>query len=206
METSAAKQSTGVLQTIYERRAVRKFKDRPVDKQLILQLLEAARMAPSAMNRQPWHFYVLMDKAKIAQYAQAIMQHSKFALLKAGAKEAVQHILHPATFHLKDAVDFFKAEDPIFHGAPVVIFISYDRSNDWAQLDVGMCAQNIMLAATSLGLESCPVGFAKFIENTEEYKELAVPASEKLALAIIIGYGDEQPVVHERKKDNARFL
>ena len=206
METAEMVYTNDILKTIFERRAVRKFTDKPVEEKLILELLDAARMAPSAMNRQPWHFYVLTNKEKIKAFSKAIMHHSKLAMVKAGLKEVVHHVLHPSSFHLKDGLDFFKSEDPIFHGAPVVVFISSTRSNEWAQLDVGMCAQNIMLAAKSVGLDTCPVGLAKFIENTEEYKELNVPSSEQINLAIIIGYGNETPSVHERKKDNVSFL
>ena len=84
--------------------------------------------------------------------------------------------------------------------------ISSTKGNEWAQLDIGMCAQNIMLAAKSLGLDSCPVGLAKFIEHTDEYNEMEVPSSEEINLAILIGYGDETPHIHERKKDNAKFI
>ncbi|MDO9001313.1 MAG: nitroreductase [Bacteroidota bacterium] len=198
--------SNEIIKTIFERRAVRKFKEKPVENEIILELLEAARMAPSAMNKQPWHFYILTDKEKIQLFSKAILHNSKLAMLKAGVKEIVNHILHPNSFHLKDGIDFFKTDDPIFHAAPVVIFISSDRSNDWAHLDVGMCAQNMMLAAKSLGLDSCPVGFAKFIENTDEYKKLNIPSSEEINLAIIIGYGNENPKFHDRKKDNATFI
>jgi nitroreductase len=206
METLTKVYANETLNTIFERRAVRKFKERPVDLLLIEELLEAARMAPSAMNKQPWHFYVLMNKEKIKTFSKAIMHHSKLAMLKAGIKEATHHILHPSSFHLKDGVDFFKADDPIFHNAPVVIFISSTRGNEWAQLDIGMCAQNIMLAAKSLGLATCPVGLAKFIENTEEYTQLNIPSSEEINLAIIVGYADETPDLHERKKDNVKFI
>jgi len=206
MESGKRNYPNETVKTIYERRAIRKFKDKPVEKEIIFELLEAARMAPSAMNKQPWHFYVLNNKDVIKALSSAIMHHSKLAMLKAGIKEIVHTILHPSSFHLKDGVDFFKAEDPIFHGAPVVIFISSTKGNEWAQLDIGMCAQNIMLAAKSLGLDSCPVGLAKFIEHTDEYNEFEVPSSEEINLAIIIGYGDETPHIHERKKDNAKFI
>jgi len=49
----------------------------------------------------------------------------------------------------------------------VVIFIISPHDNEWASLDVGMCAQNIMLAAKSLGLDTCPVGFGKYVEKTK---------------------------------------
>lgn len=203
---STIENNNDVIKVIYERRAVRIFKDKEVERELILKLIDAARMAPSAMNKQPWHFYILTNREKIKRFSHSIIQHSKMAMLKAGIKEALHHVLHPGSFHLKDGADFFKAEDPIFHGAPVVIFISSQRSNDWAPLDIGMCAQNIMLAAKSLGLDTCPVGLAKFIENTNEYKELNLPSSEQINLAIILGYGDERPVLHERKTDNATFI
>lgn len=206
MEAVKKNHQNETIKTIYERRAVRKFKDKPVEKEIIFELLEAARMAPSAMNKQPWHFYVLNNKEGIKALSNSILHHSKLAMLKAGIKEVIDHILHPSSFHLKDGIDFFKAEDPIFHGAPVVIFISSTRDNEWAQLDIGMCAQNIMLAAKSLGLDSCPIGLAKFIEHTDEYNEFEVPSSEEINLAIIIGYGDETPHIHERKKDNAKFI
>jgi nitroreductase len=206
MENPGKNSDNLVFRCIYERRAVRKFKATPVSEGMILELLGAARMAPSAMNRQPWHFYILMDRERIQAYSKAIMNQSKFALLKSGAKEAIHSIFHPASFHLKEGLDFFKAEDPIFHGAPAVIFISSDKENEWAQLDVGMCSQNIMLAAESLGLATCPVGFAKFIENMEEYKNLKVPANQRINLAILVGYPDESPAVHERRTDNAVFL
>lgn len=206
MNTTQSSAISETLKTIYERRAVRKFKKKPVEKQLILDLLDAARMAPSAMNKQPWHFYVLTDPAKILQCSKAIMSETKLKMLKAGVKEVVHHIFHPGSFHIKDGMDFFKGEDPIFHGAPVVIFISSDRSNDWAKLDIGMCAQNIMLAAKSLGLDTCAVGLAKFIEFTAEYKTFGVSASEQIELAVVVGYGDEKPALHERKKDNVHFI
>jgi len=203
METTSKNE---ILKAIYERRAIRKFKKEGVQKELILELINAARMAPSAINKQPWHFYILTDAEMIKRFSNAIIKNSKMALLKAGLKEAWHHILHPGSFHLKDGLDFFKADDPIFHGAPVVIFISSTKDNEWASLDIGMCAQNIMLAARSLGLGTCPVGLAKFIENTDEYKILNVPSSEHINLAILVGYANENPAVHERKQDNATFV
>jgi nitroreductase len=47
---------------LVKRRSIRKFKDTPVPKEDLLKILEAARIAPSASNRQPWHFVVVEDK------------------------------------------------------------------------------------------------------------------------------------------------
>ena len=58
METLTAEpliEKNEILKTIYSRRAVRSYKDKPVPKELIEQLLDAGRMAPSAINKQPWN-------------------------------------------------------------------------------------------------------------------------------------------------------
>lgn len=195
-----------ILRVIYERRAIRKFKDKHVNKDDIEQLLEAARMAPSAINRQPWKFYILTKKEEIQNYSKEITKAAKKGILKTGLKEIVNLLIHPSNFHLKDGLNFFKAEDPIFHGAPVVIFITSPKNNEWATLDIGMCSQNIMLAAKSLGLDSCPVGLAKFVEQSSVYSQLNIPKSEHVNLAIIIGYGDESPIPHERIKNNVVYV
>lgn len=195
-----------ILHTIYTRRAVRKFKKDPVDRSVIEQIIDAGRMAPSAMNKQPWHFHVLTDPKLIKIFSASIMNAGKFGMLKAGLKEAVNAILHPGTYHLKDGLDFFSAEDPIFHGAPVVIFISSPKSSEWAPLDVGMCAQNMMLAAKALGLDSCPIGLARFIEQSELYAKLNIPSSNHVNLAIILGFADEAPVLHERNRENLTYI
>ena len=109
-------------------------------------------------------------------------------------------------FHFAQSFDFSTFSDPVFYGAPVVIFITSPRNNEWAQLDIGMCAQNIMLAAKSLGLDTCPVGFGKFVEHTGHYSLLNIPETETVQLSITVGYGDETPHVHERKTDNIIFI
>ncbi|MDH4092357.1 MAG: nitroreductase [Cyclobacteriaceae bacterium] len=176
------------LKTIYTRRAVRKYKNQAVDKKLIDEIIAAGRMAPSAMNRQPWKFYVLTDRKQIESLSAAI------------AKIAEKY------FHLSHGMDSSRTTDMIFYHAPVVIFITAPKDNEWAAIDIGMCSQNMMLAAKSLGLDTCPVGFAKYLAQTDKISQLALPADEELKLAIIIGFGDEEPAVHERKKDNVRWL
>jgi len=57
------------FETIYSRRAVRKYKPKKVDRGLIEQILEAGRMAPSAHNNQPWKFYMLTDKDDIQTFS-----------------------------------------------------------------------------------------------------------------------------------------
>jgi len=56
-------------EVLEKRRSIRKYKDAPVPKEKILKMLEAARIAPSASNRQPWHFIVVENKETIKKLA-----------------------------------------------------------------------------------------------------------------------------------------
>lgn len=186
--TDMVAQKNATLKTIYERRAVRKYLDKPVPKEIIEELLDAARMAPSAINRQPWKFYILTSKSSIKSFSDQV------------TKAAAGH------YHLAFVSGIISKSYDVFHGAPVVIFITAPKDNDWAQLDIGMCAQNMMLAAKSLGLDTCPVGFAKFVEGTEDVKKLGISKNERVLLAVIAGYGDETPELHKRNKKNAFYV
>jgi nitroreductase len=188
METTLDVAVNPTIETIYQRRAVRKFKNKLVDKSLIEQIINAGRMAPTAMNRQEWKFYVLMNKETIKSLSPGIIKvASKF-------------------LNWVHGTDSSKSEDIIFHGAPVVIFITGPARSEWAAMDIGMCSQNIMLAAKSLGLDTCPIGLVKFLEKTDKFASLGIPKSEHIYIAIIIGYGDESPELHERKEGNVKFI
>ena len=53
------------MNSIFHRISVRKYEDRPVEKEKIMEILRAGMQAPSACNQQPWEFYVVTDKEKI---------------------------------------------------------------------------------------------------------------------------------------------
>jgi nitroreductase len=65
---------TDTLKTIFERRAVRKYLPVMVDDELLEKIIDAGRMAPSAMNGQPWKFYVATHKDTIASFSRAIVK------------------------------------------------------------------------------------------------------------------------------------
>lgn len=192
------------LKTIYERRAVRKYSDKQVDKEIINQIIDAGRMAPSAINMQPWKFYVLTKKETIEMFANKIRKATFKSIRKINLKSILR--MAEGMLHFSKGINFLKEHDPVFHGAPVVVFISAPKDNEWASLDVGMCAQNMMLAAKSLGLESCPIGFGKFVEQTKIYPQLKIPKNDRVLISLVFGYGIESPETHERIKNNVKFI
>jgi nitroreductase len=58
-------------EVLSKRRSIRKYKETPVQRETILKILEAARVAPSASNKQPWHFIVVENKETIKQLAKS---------------------------------------------------------------------------------------------------------------------------------------
>ncbi|HVX25614.1 MAG TPA: nitroreductase [Parafilimonas sp.] len=207
METEVSinvKQRNETITTIYNRRAVRKYRKKPVSKKLIEELIAAGRMAPSAMNKQPWKFYVVTNEKLIDTFSSDIAKTAFKETVKKGLKGILKTL--SAMLHFAQSFTFSSIKDPVFYNAPVVIFITSPKTNEWAGLDIGMCAQNIMLAAKSLGLDTCPVGFGKFVEHTNHYSLLNIPSNEQVQLSIIVGYGDEEPSVHERRTDNIKFF
>ena len=59
------------MENIFHRVSIRKYEDKPVEKEKILQILKAGMQAPSACNQQPWEFYVVTDKEKIQELSKA---------------------------------------------------------------------------------------------------------------------------------------
>ncbi len=70
-----------MLNNIFHRISVRKYKDRPVEPEKIEQILRAGMQAPSACNQQPWEFYVVTDREKI----QALSESTPYSKCAAGA-------------------------------------------------------------------------------------------------------------------------
>ena len=58
------------MNAIFNRVSVRQFEDKPVEQSLIVKILRAAMAAPSAVNQQPWEFYVTTDKELISKLSQ----------------------------------------------------------------------------------------------------------------------------------------
>ncbi len=83
-----------ILQTIFQRRSIRKYQEKPVEREKLEKLLQAAMAAPSAMNGKPWEFVVITDPATMAQFRQLL----KYGNYNAPAAIAVCANLSKATY------------------------------------------------------------------------------------------------------------
>ena len=165
-----------VLDCIYKRRSIRKYKDKKVPKKLIEELLNCAVMAPSARNTQPWHFTIVEDKEKINYFGEMALKQLKVLglLVKYGLKLS-------------------KGAESIFYNAPLLIFISGKKNYKWLKDDVNLAVQNMFLAAHSLGMGSCWIGLARPLnKNKKVKKELGIPENFDIVAPLIFGYPEKK--------------
>ncbi len=184
---------TNLLTTIKTRRAIRKYTDRPVPRETIETILEAARWAPSSHNRQPWRFAVLTAAAEKSRLARAMGERLRADRAADGDD--------PADIE-QDVQRSFRR----ITGAPVVIVMCLSMAemdvypdsrrtrNEWvlAVQSVSMAGQNMWLMAHSLGLGMnwvcAPLFVPQLVRNT-----LKLPPDWEPVGLMTLGYPAESP-------------
>jgi len=180
------------------KRSCREFKDRPVEKPVIENLINVARMAPTSINCQERAFIVVTDAAKIAELRAALTGHvrSTLRLIKLAAgklaapflsAESQEHMRHlRADFEV--ALDHIEnGDDYIFHNAPCLIFFT-GITLDPSGRDHALGAQHyLMLYAETLGLGTCINGYAQSAPKILA-KHLNVPKAHTIYGAVMLGY------------------
>jgi nitroreductase len=182
-----------VLKAIKCRRSIRSYKPEPVPDMFIEKIIDAGNWAPSAGNLQPWRFVVVKDKKVRAKLREATVPkwRNVMELLKEEAPE-----------RYKMFKNNLKLKDPVFYSAPVIIFIIGTSS-----INCSLACQNILLAAHSLGLGSCYVGWGSAVLDCPEIIEiLELKADESIFGPIIIGYSEEYPKPPKKKKPEVKFV
>ena len=179
-----------VLEAIYQRRSIRKFKSDAVPRELIESILDAATKAPSAMNRQPWRF-VILEGAKKDELVEIFKRKiSKLKKLHKGAgfAEATADNMKqaPVLILVFNSESKIKGFFRLFSTAMDVLHIQ----------SIGGSIQTMLLAARELGLGTLWIGHIFFA-----VKEISrfVNKNEELIAAVAIGYADETPGERPRK-------
>lgn len=182
---AAVTDSNIVVKTIMARRSVRKYMDKPVEREKLELIVKCGINAPSAMNKQPWEVRVVDN----ADFIDGITKVYRKAEPKAAADPGFKNM---------------------FRNAPAVIFIASPKDGS-GQLDCGLMGQNMLLAAQSLGLGTCclggPIRFMKTNEEAASYlAKLGFSDGYELLYAIAVGYPDEKPEAKPREEEKARFV
>ena len=157
-----------ILDVIKNRRSVRSFIDRPVERRLLAACLEAARLAPSACNAQPWKFIVVDDpkvKEKLNEAAFGGIYSMNSFCKSAGAMVAV----------VSERQKFIAKVGGLLRGTQFYL------------IDIGIACEHFVLQAQALGLGTCWIGWF----NEKGVKEvLGIPKDKKVDVLIPVGYYD----------------
>ena len=185
--------------SIYNRRSIRKYSDKKVPKEMIEQIIDAGRVAPSAKNRQPWKYVVLGGESKAA-----FLECMRKGIIR---EESECASLPNSKNGIPDAKNTYK----IMVQAPILIiilnfnggtpFVEIDTDSRFTEicdtLSIGASIENMLLKATEIGLGTL------WIANTcYAYKELTtyLDTTQQLVGAIALGYADEEPPQRPRKQ------
>ncbi|WP_234397761.1 nitroreductase [Sneathiella glossodoripedis] len=208
------------MQAIRSRKSVRQFTDQKVPKEIVYEILEHAKWAPSGGNLQPWTVHVVSGEElrKLVSSVQNNLLEMKdetpeYNVYPPDLKDPYRtrrRVVGQALYELigvprKDTAGKLRqlAKNFEFFGAPVGLFFVMDRQMEIGQYaDLGMFMQNIMLLARSNGLHTCPQeAWARWPETVSRF--LNLQEHEMMFCGMALGYMDESAKINELQSERA---
>jgi nitroreductase len=197
-----------ILEGIKTRRSIRAFKPKSITRGVMKKILQAVSNSPSYTNTQPWEVVVVTGKKKnelgrkLLELARAKAPTSPDLPMPKGWPLALEERSRRHGARRLSALGVVRDDEEgreklrlmnfEFYGAPCAVFLFIEGSlGEWSIFDMGLFAQNLILAAHSLGVESCLQ--ASVTNYSPEIKKfLGIPESRKLVICISLGYPDEK--------------
>ena len=172
------------IETIMERRSIRKYKPETVARETLEKIMECGINAPNGQNKQSWEVRVVDNPV--------VMDEIKAVMAEAYGDKAEMAV-------------------GCFRGAPVMVFIARDLNYDFSAYDCGLLAENIMLSAQSLGVGSICLGSpVRFINDNPAcapiLERLGFSEGYEFCLCVGLGYADEAPEAKPRMKEKVKFV
>lgn len=202
-----------ILEIIKNRKSVRAYLDRPVEKEKIDKILDAARYSPSGANTQPWQVAIITGKTKER------LQNRIEADFRSGNKGKADYSYYPTAwiepyksrrkecalllyqtlkierYDTQRQLEQWAANYRAFDAPVMLLFFIDDQMEKGSYIDYGMFLQSIMLAAVDLGLATCPqASIADYPEIVRS--ELDYPKDKILLCGMALGYEDNKAVVN----------
>lgn len=176
------------INDILNRRSTRAFTETKIDEEIMNLIINAGLHAPSAHNQQSWHFTVIYNKDLIDE----INVDTKLVLGSIDDRR-LKRISRIEDFH-------------IFYNSPVAVIVSGEDSALMPLEDCSAATENMLIAAESLGIGSCWVGFARYLfmgEKEEYYKEkLSIPKGYSPYFGIAFGYKKPRELKPLKRREN----
>ena len=172
---------------IENRRSIRTFIEKDISKEVIEDILDCGRLAPSAKNRQPWYFFILkLDRKN--QIAELLEEYERNTDLEQYKKTVgYKSSMYSTAKAIKEA--------------PILIFIYREQNNGWMEgdhLSIGACIENMCLRATSLGIASLWIRDTNRIKT--QIENLYPKEGYELNSTLLLGYSETIPKIRPRKK------
>lgn len=175
-----------LFDAINNRRSIRKFKSTPLEDEKVEKVLEAARQAPSWANTQCWRFVVVRDADTINKLADTGFGVGGPMPNRATEAMRTAPVTIVACAELgKAGCSYKEPREPV------------TDKGDWFMFDVALAMQNMVLAATALGLGTVYIGA---FDSVAVEKVLGVPEGYRVVSMTPLGEPDEEPKVRPRKE------
>jgi nitroreductase/ferredoxin len=196
-----------LVQLMASRRSCRNYSEKAVDQSVLEDLVKVGTTAPSGTNCQNWTFTIFPDPTAVNEFGQRIgsffknlnrMAEKRWMrkALKLIGKPALDNYYREYYQSVKDGLREWElsGRDRLFHGASAVIVVATKPGGSCPVEDALLATQNILLAAHSMGLGTCLIGFAvDAIKNDSAMQNfLTIPAEETVCSVIAIGYPQEK--------------
>ncbi len=184
------------LTVLRKRRSVRSFLDTPIPRQMILDILAAANMAPSATNSQPWSFVVVDREAlqRLTELTGEAFNERYGSMQRRDVETKLSRLSIPGQDKFHGLGMFYKT----LGGAPVVIIVCVEHHADpYNQMlnlaGASAAVQNLLLAACDRGLGSCWMMGPLQKRNREIKKLLEIGENQDIIAIVPIGYQAAEP-------------
>ena len=166
-----------LYQAINTRESCRDYVDKPVEREKLHRLLEAARMAPSVGNGQPARYVVVTNKQVLAQLA------------------PLTRIVSGVNLWMEQAPCLIVVYEQVSDRCVKRYGDAY-LDLDWPGFDIGLGAAQLCLAATAEGLGTCIIGS---FDVPAIQQLLDIPADTRIRLMIAVGYPQDKPLREKRR-------
>ena len=175
------------IDAINNRRSIRNFKNEDISMEMVEDILNCGRLAPSAKNRQPWYFVILKNSMK-DKVADLMIEYTK----NNDETEERKKLNAPSSVN---------STAKVIKQAPVMVLIFRQKDDNWVigdNLSIGACVENICLRATDLGLGSLWIRDIVYV--SEKVAEMLGHGNLELNCAVSLGVPNQNPSQRPRKE------
>lgn len=175
------------IEVIEDRRSIRNFKSEKISKDIVEDILNCGRFAPSAKNRQPWYFVVTQGKVK-NKIADMMIEYTE------SNDECDERKRMGCSSSVKSTANVIKQ-------APILVLIFREKNDNWIigdNLSIGACVENMCLRATDLGIGSLWIRDIVYV--SEDVAKMIGYEDLELNCAVSFGIANQNPKQRPRKE------